>query len=320
MVEPGRQARLLEEHPGEVAAAGRARPCTSLSATSLVTPAGPLARARQTSAIPPVAMGSRSSYRPNDRTVRRVYPAPAASGRRTPRSGDTRVLSRARAPPPPLDAVLGQSRPEALGAFAPLGWRPWSPSSALDAERRRTLNLDLTEPEVSLDRGRRPPGGGQRRGGPGRPRHPPRGGRHRSGRGHRAGSGAPAQRGRRAAGRRRRRRRGSGSGAPSPAPPSRWPASRCGSGSAPSRPTATGPGSSRHWSGAPPRTTRSRTGPSPVMGLRGPRPGRFAAHGTAAPTMRPVHQPRVAASTRWLANHPDGPGSSRPAGAAGPLG
>jgi len=53
-------------------------------------------------------------------------------------------------PLPPLAAVLGHPRSEALGAFAPFGWRPWSPSTALDAERRRTLNVDLTEPEVSL--------------------------------------------------------------------------------------------------------------------------------------------------------------------------
>jgi len=53
-------------------------------------------------------------------------------------------------PLPPLAAVLGRPRQEALGAFAPLGWRPWSPSTPLDAERRRALNLDLAEPEVSL--------------------------------------------------------------------------------------------------------------------------------------------------------------------------
>lgn len=56
------------------------------------------------------------------------------------------------APPiPPLDAVLGRSRREALDAFGRQGWRPWVRPFDLDAERRRLLNVDLTEPEMSLE-------------------------------------------------------------------------------------------------------------------------------------------------------------------------
>lgn len=54
-------------------------------------------------------------------------------------------------PLPPLDAVLGRSRREALDAFARLGWRPWRKPPDLDAERRRLLNVDLTEPEISFE-------------------------------------------------------------------------------------------------------------------------------------------------------------------------
>jgi hypothetical protein len=54
------------------------------------------------------------------------------------------------APPlPPLDAVLGRSRAEALDAFARAGWRSWATPIGMDAERRRALNVDLTEPEVA---------------------------------------------------------------------------------------------------------------------------------------------------------------------------
>jgi hypothetical protein len=51
---------------------------------------------------------------------------------------------------PPLDAVLGRSRRAALDAFAGLGWRPWATPIGLDAERRRKLNVDLSEPDVAL--------------------------------------------------------------------------------------------------------------------------------------------------------------------------
>jgi hypothetical protein len=53
-------------------------------------------------------------------------------------------------PLPPLSAVLRRSRREALDAFAALGWRPWAHPAGLDAERRRALNLDLSEPEVAF--------------------------------------------------------------------------------------------------------------------------------------------------------------------------
>lgn len=54
-------------------------------------------------------------------------------------------------PLPPLDAILGRTRREALDAFARAGWRPWARPIDLDAERRRVLNVDLSEPEVSLE-------------------------------------------------------------------------------------------------------------------------------------------------------------------------
>jgi hypothetical protein len=53
-------------------------------------------------------------------------------------------------PLPRLEAVLGHARDEALAAFVALGWRPWARPFDLDAERRRALNLDLTEPEVAF--------------------------------------------------------------------------------------------------------------------------------------------------------------------------
>jgi hypothetical protein len=57
---------------------------------------------------------------------------------------------------PPLGAVLLRSRAEALSALAGAGWRPWATPIDLDAERRRLLNVDLTEPEVMV---RDPEGG-----------------------------------------------------------------------------------------------------------------------------------------------------------------
>jgi len=53
-------------------------------------------------------------------------------------------------PLPPLAAVLTRPRREALGAFAAVGWAPWAYPIGLDAERRRALNIDLSEPEVAL--------------------------------------------------------------------------------------------------------------------------------------------------------------------------
>jgi hypothetical protein len=48
--------------------------------------------------------------------------------------------------------VLGRPRREALQAFGGHGWRPYARPIGLDAERRRLLNIDLSEPEVGLER------------------------------------------------------------------------------------------------------------------------------------------------------------------------
>jgi hypothetical protein len=53
-------------------------------------------------------------------------------------------------PLPPLDAVLRQPRRAALDAFLRAGWRPYATPIALDAERRRLLNIDLSEPELAF--------------------------------------------------------------------------------------------------------------------------------------------------------------------------
>lgn len=55
-------------------------------------------------------------------------------------------------PLPAVDAVLGASRRAALDAFAALGWRTWARPIGLDAERRRVLNVDLSEPDVAFSR------------------------------------------------------------------------------------------------------------------------------------------------------------------------
>lgn len=55
-------------------------------------------------------------------------------------------------PLPPLEAVLGVPRRAALDAFVGQGWRPWATPIGLDAERRRILNVDLSEPDVVLHR------------------------------------------------------------------------------------------------------------------------------------------------------------------------
>jgi hypothetical protein len=54
---------------------------------------------------------------------------------------------------PPLDAVLLRRRADALAAFAQAGWRTWATPITLDAERRRLLNVDLTEPDVAWHSG-----------------------------------------------------------------------------------------------------------------------------------------------------------------------
>ena len=56
-------------------------------------------------------------------------------------------------PVPPMDAVLLRSRAEALAALARTGWRAYATPITLDPERRRLLNIDLTEPEVAYYRG-----------------------------------------------------------------------------------------------------------------------------------------------------------------------
>jgi hypothetical protein len=53
-------------------------------------------------------------------------------------------------PVPPLDAVLDVPRRAALEAFVRAGWRPYATPISLDAERRRLLNIDLSEPEVAF--------------------------------------------------------------------------------------------------------------------------------------------------------------------------
>jgi hypothetical protein len=55
-------------------------------------------------------------------------------------------------PIPPLDAVLLQPRRAALDAFLRAGWRPYATPIGLDAERRRLLNIDLSEPDVAFAR------------------------------------------------------------------------------------------------------------------------------------------------------------------------
>ena len=54
---------------------------------------------------------------------------------------------------PAVGALLLRPRAEALAALQGAGWRAWATTFDLDAERRRTLNLDLSEPEVSLGDG-----------------------------------------------------------------------------------------------------------------------------------------------------------------------
>jgi hypothetical protein len=55
-------------------------------------------------------------------------------------------------PVPPLDGVLLQPRRAALDAFLRAGWRPYATPITLDAERRRLLNIDLSDPEVAFEK------------------------------------------------------------------------------------------------------------------------------------------------------------------------
>ena len=54
---------------------------------------------------------------------------------------------------PRLADLLLRSRREALAAFTLNGWRAWSEPIALDAELRRLLNLDLSEPDLAFTMG-----------------------------------------------------------------------------------------------------------------------------------------------------------------------
>lgn len=56
-------------------------------------------------------------------------------------------------PLPSLGSVLLRGRAEALAAFSQAGWRAYATPITLDPERRRLLNIDLTEPEVAFYRG-----------------------------------------------------------------------------------------------------------------------------------------------------------------------
>jgi hypothetical protein len=53
-------------------------------------------------------------------------------------------------PLPTLAELLLRPRREALAAFSARGWRAWSDPVSLDAERRRLLNLDLSEPDLAF--------------------------------------------------------------------------------------------------------------------------------------------------------------------------
>lgn len=53
-------------------------------------------------------------------------------------------------PVPPVEQLLGQPRRAVLDALLRAGWRPYATPIALDAERRRLLNIDLSEPEVAF--------------------------------------------------------------------------------------------------------------------------------------------------------------------------
>ena len=90
-----------------------------------------------------------------------ILPAPwaeppaAARGAGSRAAPEGRRSRREHSPPavPPLDGVLLVPRRAALDAFVAAGWRIFGGATPLlDAERRRLLNLDLTDPEVALER------------------------------------------------------------------------------------------------------------------------------------------------------------------------
>jgi hypothetical protein len=51
---------------------------------------------------------------------------------------------------PRLDAILLRPRADALAALRAAGWRDYATPITLDAELRRKLNVDLTEPELAF--------------------------------------------------------------------------------------------------------------------------------------------------------------------------
>jgi hypothetical protein len=53
-------------------------------------------------------------------------------------------------PFPALAAVLLRPRADALAALRAAGWRDWATPITLDGERRRALNVDLTEPDLAF--------------------------------------------------------------------------------------------------------------------------------------------------------------------------
>jgi hypothetical protein len=53
-------------------------------------------------------------------------------------------------PVPRIEQLLGVPRRAALDAFLRAGWKRYATPITLDAERRRLLNIDLSEPEVAF--------------------------------------------------------------------------------------------------------------------------------------------------------------------------
>ncbi len=53
-------------------------------------------------------------------------------------------------PVPTVEQLLGVPRRAALDAFLRAGWKPYATPITLDAERRRLLNIDLSEPEIAF--------------------------------------------------------------------------------------------------------------------------------------------------------------------------
>jgi hypothetical protein len=75
----------------------------------------------------------------------------AAGGRSRAGAGDgeRRAVTALPFGVPRLDAILLRPRADALAALRAAGWKPYATPITLDAERRRALNIDLTEPDVA---------------------------------------------------------------------------------------------------------------------------------------------------------------------------